>query len=262
MRSSCDQTARQSTSPLASQPPADRQLQRDCRPCARPDRHGRPCLQCFQDCWRIRRMRQDRADTLTTQPAVPRLAGQLGTAIRSGRWPPPSSWPSCASGTAGLLQADVAEAEADGLLVVISARAASGQTRAVWQRATLAAARRYHDAERASPTGDTRSARDRAGIARRWMGPGACRSGCRWRRAVGQVAATHQAGGLVQVLADQGLNLVPAVRHYVVANADLVVGGPIAGQGAVLGRLQGCTDMARAASPTLPCSLAFARAAP
>jgi len=49
----------------------------------------------------------------------------------------------------GLLQAGVAAAEADGLLEIISARAASGQTGAVWQRATLAAARRRHDPERA-----------------------------------------------------------------------------------------------------------------
>jgi hypothetical protein len=49
----------------------------------------------------------------------------------------------------GLLQAGVAAAEADGLLAVISARAASGQTGAVWQRATLAAASRHHDPERA-----------------------------------------------------------------------------------------------------------------
>ena len=49
----------------------------------------------------------------------------------------------------GLLQAGVAAAEADGLLDVISARAASGQTGAVWQRATLAAAKRRHDPERA-----------------------------------------------------------------------------------------------------------------
>jgi hypothetical protein len=49
----------------------------------------------------------------------------------------------------GLLQAGVAAAEADGLLDVISARAASGQTGAVWQRATLAAAQRRHDPERA-----------------------------------------------------------------------------------------------------------------
>ncbi len=49
----------------------------------------------------------------------------------------------------GLLRAGVAAAEADGLLEVISARAASGQTGAVWQRATLAAARRRHDPERA-----------------------------------------------------------------------------------------------------------------
>jgi hypothetical protein len=49
----------------------------------------------------------------------------------------------------GLLQAGVAAAEADGLLEVISARAASGQTGAVWQRATLAAAERRHDRKRA-----------------------------------------------------------------------------------------------------------------
>ena len=49
----------------------------------------------------------------------------------------------------GLLQAGVTAAEADTLLGVISARAASGQTGALWQRATLAAARRHHDAERA-----------------------------------------------------------------------------------------------------------------
>ena len=49
----------------------------------------------------------------------------------------------------GLLQVGVTAAEADGLLEVISARAASGQTGAVWQRATLAAARRRHDPERA-----------------------------------------------------------------------------------------------------------------
>jgi len=49
----------------------------------------------------------------------------------------------------GLLQAGVTAAEANGLLEVISARAASGQTGAVWQRATLAAAKRRHDPERA-----------------------------------------------------------------------------------------------------------------
>jgi hypothetical protein len=43
----------------------------------------------------------------------------------------------------------VAAAEADTLLDVISARAASGQTGAAWQRATLAAAERRHDRERA-----------------------------------------------------------------------------------------------------------------
>jgi hypothetical protein len=49
----------------------------------------------------------------------------------------------------GLLQAGVTAAEADGLLEVISARAASGQTGAVWQRATLAAAKRRQNPERA-----------------------------------------------------------------------------------------------------------------
>src|SRR6266545_6006308 len=49
----------------------------------------------------------------------------------------------------GLLQAGVAPAEADGLLEVISGRAASGQTGAAWQRATLAAAERRLDRERA-----------------------------------------------------------------------------------------------------------------
>ncbi|HXZ74943.1 MAG TPA: glutamate--cysteine ligase, partial [Streptosporangiaceae bacterium] len=49
----------------------------------------------------------------------------------------------------GLLQAGVAAAEADGLLAVISGRAATGQTGAAWQRATLAAARRHHEPERA-----------------------------------------------------------------------------------------------------------------
>jgi hypothetical protein len=49
----------------------------------------------------------------------------------------------------GLLQAGVTAAEADRLLDVISARAASGQTGAAWQRATLAAARRHHGPERA-----------------------------------------------------------------------------------------------------------------
>jgi hypothetical protein len=49
----------------------------------------------------------------------------------------------------GLLQAGVAAAEAGGLLAVISARAASGQTGAAWQRATLAAAERRHDRDRA-----------------------------------------------------------------------------------------------------------------
>jgi gamma-glutamyl:cysteine ligase YbdK (ATP-grasp superfamily) len=45
----------------------------------------------------------------------------------------------------GLLQAGVTEEEADGLLDVIAARAATGQTGAAWQRATLAAAERRHN---------------------------------------------------------------------------------------------------------------------
>ena len=49
----------------------------------------------------------------------------------------------------GLRQAGVSAAEADGLLAIIAARAASGQTGAAWQRATLAAAERRHDRQRA-----------------------------------------------------------------------------------------------------------------
>ena len=49
----------------------------------------------------------------------------------------------------GLLQAGVTAAEADGLLGVISARSATGQTGAAWQRATLAAAERRHNREHA-----------------------------------------------------------------------------------------------------------------
>jgi hypothetical protein len=49
----------------------------------------------------------------------------------------------------GLLHAGVTAAEADGLLGVIAARAATGQTGAAWQRATLAAAERRHNRERA-----------------------------------------------------------------------------------------------------------------
>jgi hypothetical protein len=49
----------------------------------------------------------------------------------------------------GLLGAGVTAAEADGLLDIIAARAASGQTGAAWQRATLAAAGRRHDRQRA-----------------------------------------------------------------------------------------------------------------
>jgi len=43
----------------------------------------------------------------------------------------------------------VAAEEADGLLDVICARAATGQTGAAWQRATLAAAEQRHDRQRA-----------------------------------------------------------------------------------------------------------------
>jgi hypothetical protein len=49
----------------------------------------------------------------------------------------------------GLLEASVAAEEADELLGVISARAATGQTGATWQRAALAAASRRYDPERA-----------------------------------------------------------------------------------------------------------------
>ena len=49
----------------------------------------------------------------------------------------------------GLVQGGVAADEADSLLEVISARVASGQTGAAWQRATLAAAERVHGRERA-----------------------------------------------------------------------------------------------------------------
>jgi len=49
----------------------------------------------------------------------------------------------------GLLEAGVAAEEVNGLLDVISARAASGKTGAAWQRATLAAAERHHDRQRA-----------------------------------------------------------------------------------------------------------------
>ena len=49
----------------------------------------------------------------------------------------------------GLLEAGVAPAEAAGLLDVISARAASGQTGAMWQSAALAAAEQDHDRPRA-----------------------------------------------------------------------------------------------------------------
>ena len=49
----------------------------------------------------------------------------------------------------GLVEAGVAAEEAEGLLDVISARAATGRTGAVWQRATLAAAEQRHDRERA-----------------------------------------------------------------------------------------------------------------
>ena len=49
----------------------------------------------------------------------------------------------------GLLEAGVAAEEADGLLGVICARAATGQTGAAWQRATLAATERRHNRQRA-----------------------------------------------------------------------------------------------------------------
>jgi hypothetical protein len=49
----------------------------------------------------------------------------------------------------GLLQAGLTAEEAGGLLEVIAGRAATGQTGAAWQRATLAAAERRHDRGRA-----------------------------------------------------------------------------------------------------------------
>ena len=49
----------------------------------------------------------------------------------------------------GLVAAGVAAEGADGLLEVICARAATGQTGAVCQRTTLAAAEQRHDRERA-----------------------------------------------------------------------------------------------------------------
>ena len=49
----------------------------------------------------------------------------------------------------GLLQAGVAETDADALLAVISGRVASGQTGAMWQRAALAAAEQRLDRDRA-----------------------------------------------------------------------------------------------------------------
>lgn len=49
----------------------------------------------------------------------------------------------------GLIEAGVTPEEADRLLGVISARVASGQTGAAWQRATLAAAEQRHDRGRA-----------------------------------------------------------------------------------------------------------------
>ena len=49
----------------------------------------------------------------------------------------------------GLVQAGVAAVEADSLLDVIAARAASGQTGAAWQRATLDAAEQGHDRQHA-----------------------------------------------------------------------------------------------------------------
>jgi hypothetical protein len=64
------------------------------------------------------------------------------------RWYCRAPWSALAA-RQGLLQAGVAAEEADGLLDVISARAASGQTGAVWQRAALAAANRRHGRQRA-----------------------------------------------------------------------------------------------------------------
>jgi gamma-glutamyl:cysteine ligase YbdK (ATP-grasp superfamily) len=68
----------------------------------------------------------------TRTAAAARLAAELVPAARQG-----------------LIDASVAVEEADGLLQVISARIATGQTGAVWQRATLAAVGQHHDRERA-----------------------------------------------------------------------------------------------------------------
>ena len=68
----------------------------------------------------------------TRTAAAARLAAELVPAARQG-----------------LIDAGVAVEEADGLLQVISARIATGQTGAVWQRATLAAAGQRHDRGRA-----------------------------------------------------------------------------------------------------------------
>jgi gamma-glutamyl:cysteine ligase YbdK (ATP-grasp superfamily) len=68
----------------------------------------------------------------TRTVAAARLAAELVPAARQG-----------------LVQAGVAADEADGLLEVICARAATGQTGAAWQRATLAAAEQRHGRERA-----------------------------------------------------------------------------------------------------------------
>jgi gamma-glutamyl:cysteine ligase YbdK (ATP-grasp superfamily) len=72
-----------------------------------------------------------RRDQMRTLPAA-KLVAELVPAARQG-----------------LLGAGVAAAEADELLDIIAARAASGQTGAAWQRATLAAAERRHDRQRA-----------------------------------------------------------------------------------------------------------------
>jgi gamma-glutamyl:cysteine ligase YbdK (ATP-grasp superfamily) len=73
----------------------------------------------------------DHRDQVRTVPAA-KLIAELVPAARQG-----------------LLHAGVATAEADTLLEVISARAACGQTGAAWQRATLAAAERRYDRQRA-----------------------------------------------------------------------------------------------------------------
>ena len=98
-------------------------------------------------------VRTRRPWVLPRRPARPvRPADLAGRAPRpdTDRSLPPSLSPSwCRRHDRGYPRACVAAAEADTLLDVISARAASGQTGAAWQRATLAAAEQRHDQQHA-----------------------------------------------------------------------------------------------------------------